>query len=175
MAANFDQCIPYVLTNEGGFTNNPSDGGGATNFGITQATLSAWRGHLASVVDVEYMKIEEAKAIYKAKYWDVLGLDKVNENNVATCILDVAVNRGPKTAGKYAQNACNNLGSTLAVDGSLGSLSLAAINSYDPAAFIRQFELLIESGYNDIVANNPSQKVFLKGWLNRARRMLTLV
>lgn len=172
--ADFDDCIDYVLTNEGGFSNNPHDGGGATNFGITQATLSQWRGHLVSSVDVQYMKMSEAKAIYKDKWWTPMGLDHVNSHAVATCILDVGVNRGQKTGCKYAQNACNNLGSHMTVDGSLGPISFAEINKYLPTDFIRTFELLIESGYNDIVANHPDQKIFLKGWINRARRMLTI-
>lgn len=40
MEANFSACLRHVLAMEGGFRNDPSDHGGATNWGITLATLA---------------------------------------------------------------------------------------------------------------------------------------
>lgn len=48
MEADFSACIRHVLVMEGGFSNDPSDHGGATNWGITAAMLAHWRGHLAT-------------------------------------------------------------------------------------------------------------------------------
>ena len=39
MEANFSACLRHALAMEGGFSNDPSDHGGATNWGITAATL----------------------------------------------------------------------------------------------------------------------------------------
>lgn len=43
MEANFQACLKHVFAMEGGFSNDPSDHGGATNWGITAATLAHWR------------------------------------------------------------------------------------------------------------------------------------
>ena len=40
----FDRCVAVTLAQEGGFVEAANDRGGATNFGITQRTLEAWRG-----------------------------------------------------------------------------------------------------------------------------------
>jgi len=36
----FLACLPFVLKEEGGYSNTPGDHGGATNFGIIQANLT---------------------------------------------------------------------------------------------------------------------------------------
>jgi lysozyme family protein len=33
--AQFDACVAFVLANEGGLSENPSDPGGCSNFGIS--------------------------------------------------------------------------------------------------------------------------------------------
>ena len=40
----FDCCLDFVFEREGGYVDDPHDPGGATNMGITLATLAAWRG-----------------------------------------------------------------------------------------------------------------------------------
>ena len=41
MEANFSACLRHVLAMEGGFSNDPSDHGGATNWGVT-VVLREW-------------------------------------------------------------------------------------------------------------------------------------
>ena len=41
---NFGACLDFVFEREGGYVDDPHDPGGATNMGITLATLAAWRG-----------------------------------------------------------------------------------------------------------------------------------
>ena len=66
--SNFPKCVDIVLAKEGGFSNDPNDPGGATNFGITQKTLSAWledRGQSAAAVDdVKKLTRDTACEIY---------------------------------------------------------------------------------------------------------------
>ncbi len=40
----FADCLAFVLEEEGGYSDMPGDPGGATNMGITRATLADWRG-----------------------------------------------------------------------------------------------------------------------------------
>ncbi len=39
MKSNFQKVMPYIFSEEGGYADNPADPGGATNMGITIATL----------------------------------------------------------------------------------------------------------------------------------------
>ena len=39
----FDASLPFVLRWEGGFVDHPSDPGGRTNKGVTQAVYDEWR------------------------------------------------------------------------------------------------------------------------------------
>lgn len=161
--AKIENSIDYVLTNEGGskYTNHPSDPGGPTKWGVTLATLSHWRSQKCAADDVKNLSKEEATRIYKAKYWDALALDSVAHQGVATALFDIAVNRGPATARAYASFVCNRLGKR-------------SVNECEPEAFLKIFEARVEGGYRSIVATRPRMSVFLKGWLNRARRLLTL-
>ena len=43
-AENFDRALALTLKFEGGYADNPADPGGATNMGVTRATLSRVRG-----------------------------------------------------------------------------------------------------------------------------------
>ena len=65
-----DDVITRILAEEGGFSNDPSDHGGATNFGITAAELGRYRGYgrPATVAEVKALTEEEARAIYTTRY-----------------------------------------------------------------------------------------------------------
>ena len=65
---SLDAMIDRLLEREGGFVNHPADRGGATNWGVTQGTLAAWRGYPVSVADVHALTRDEARAeLAKAK------------------------------------------------------------------------------------------------------------
>ena len=93
MKSNFDACLRFVLQYEGGFVNHPADPGGATNLGITRATLAAWRKRPVTVADVRALTRDEAAAIYRAKYWDAIGGDALPAG-VDLLAFDIAVNMG---------------------------------------------------------------------------------
>lgn len=171
----FDAAFSYTVGNEGGYSNDAADSGGPTKFGITQYDLSQWNGHPASVQEVKDMPLATAKAIYRKHYWDSLSLGLIVDQGVAECMFDIGVVRGIGVPPKYAQLICHNHGAGLVKDGHLGPKTIAAINMIDPSIFIREFEADVEAGFQSIVANKPTQRVFLKGWLNRAKRLLSLI
>lgn len=173
--SDFNSAFQYVLINEGGFSNDPDDSGGATNFGITHDDLAKFLGHGVSTSDVRDMSQDTAQAIYEAFYWSPLHLDNVNDNGMATCIFDTGVNRGISVGAKYAQRVCNDLGSNIVVDGKIGPISIGQINQYKAAKFIQHYYDLVKNGYDGIVASHPSQRVFYNGWMARAKRLLTLI
>ncbi len=175
MSDNLDRALKFTFVNEGGYSDEPADHGGATSqYGVTQEELARWRHHPVTKNDVRNMTAAEATAIYDSWYWKPLGCDKIVSSGVATCMFDIGVVRGIGVPPKYAQVICNNHGASLVVDGHIGPKSLAAINSLAPATFIHDFAARAEQGFRSIVDGNPSQHVFLKGWVARAKRLLTL-
>jgi len=67
MKENFNLAVDFVLKHEGGYSNDPNDPGGETNFGISK------RYH--PDVDVKNLTVEGAEQIYKAQYWDAYHCD----------------------------------------------------------------------------------------------------
>ena len=174
--SSLDLALKYTFKNEGGFSDHPADGGGATSqYGITQEELARWRKHPVSKQDVRIMPAEEAKAIYDAWYWRPLGCDRINSQAIATCMFDIGVVRGIGVPPKYAQQICVARGHNLVIDGHIGPKTIAAVNMMDPKIFVSEFSKKSRNGFLAIVASRPSQAVFLKGWLNRANRLLTLI
>ena len=92
-SANFTTCLALTLKWEGGFCDNPKDPGGATNFGITEATLSACRVHVTSRAAVKNLTKDEAAQIYWTHYWQPINGDSL-PLGVAMVAFDIAVNMG---------------------------------------------------------------------------------
>lgn len=164
--------ISIILEHEGGYVNHTADKGGPTNFGITQATLSQWRGRPVSIVEVQQMTEEEARAIYEQRYLTGPQIDKLPWPNPGVCVFDVGVNSGPARGVKMLQEVLNKAGfPTGSADGVIGPHTINASQAAQAAMGNYLQNAIVEERikfYNAIVANNPSQKVFLKGWLRRA-------
>jgi len=120
---NFPACLAFTLAAEGGFVDNPADPGGATNMGVTLATLSAWLGRPASVAEVQALSQADAGLIYHAHYWDAVDGDNLPAG-VDLMLFDFGVNAGPGTAARMLQQ---QLG--VAVDGHIGPQTIAAAGS----------------------------------------------
>ena len=93
-----------IVAREGGFVNDPADPGGATNMGVTRATLAAVRGHAVSKADVRALTRVEAADIYRALYWKAVRGDEL-PGGVDAVVFDYAVNSGPKAAIRTLQGA----------------------------------------------------------------------
>lgn len=112
MKQTFSAYFPHLLKHEGGYVDNPADPGGATNMGITLATLREWRGRAVTKADVRSLSREEVESIYRARYWNKIRADELLAGPDAA-LFDVAVNSGVGravqwmhlTIGKNAQDA----------------------------------------------------------------------
>lgn len=157
--------IDEIIRREGGYVNHPADKGGATNFGVTLATLAAWRGHPVSEEDVRDMPRSEAVDIYNDQY--VKPFRFAADSEVFEHLVDCAVNHGVGGATKLLQRALG-----VAADGAFGPNSLAAWSAADKKKIY--FALIRERAayFARIVKNNPSQSVFIEGWIRRAMEFL---
>lgn len=172
--AQFEKSISYVLANEGGWSDDPNDV--PTNFGITQNTLCQWRGKPVGPEDVRNLSLAEAQRIYNFWYWNPLSLNSCKSQNVATAIFDIGVNQGLHAAAMSAQIIVNDhAGVKIKVDGMLGPISMQGINMVAANLFIEEFEKQTVEAYNEIVERNPGKQIYLHGWLNRARKLLSLL
>jgi len=129
-AATYDACLARLLAHEGGYTNHPADPGGPTNFGITITDYRKYVKPGAGAADVKAMQVEEAKRIYRAKYWDAQRCDALPAG-VDDCVFDYGVNSGIGRSAKVLQRLCS-----VTADGRIGAQTLAAAGKRDPAALI---------------------------------------
>jgi len=97
MRQNFGRCLALTFAQEGGYSDHPLDPGGATNFGVTQATLSKARGRAVTKAEVRALSRDEAAAIYRQLYWAPIGGDDL-PSGVDVAVFDHAVNSGPAAA-----------------------------------------------------------------------------
>ncbi len=133
MRQNFTEALDHVLENEGGYVDHPRDPGGATNMGITQATLSRWRKRVVSKSDVKTLSRREAGEIYRANFWNAVRADELPAG-IDYCVFDAAVHSGPQRAIRWLQTELR-----VRVDGLIGPLTLKAAHASDRTALIRAF------------------------------------
>lgn len=172
----FDQALAFTLVNEGGYTNNPADSGGPTNFGITQNDLALWRGSPVGPDDVKNMQKSEASSIYFMHYWKPLGCEGMTQLPIVTTLFDSGVLYGIHTSAVTAQNSLKICGySMIEVDGQMGTESVSALNVVEAHSFLIAYTNALKLRINSLIAKNPKNAVFLQGWINRADKLLTLV
>ena len=126
--ADFDEAIDIILHHEGGYVNDPDDPGGETNYGITKRDFP----HL----DIKNLTVQQAKEIYKDKYWNAVRGDRISNQEIANQMFDFAVNAGVNRATKIAQKIMK-----ITADGIFGNQTLGNINSTDFILFLTNYKL----------------------------------
>jgi lysozyme family protein len=104
---DYGECERRVLLSEGGYTNDPRDPGGPTNWGITIYDARLYWKPDATADDVRAMPRSVAEQIYKSKYWDTLACDNLPAGLDYTCF-DYGVNSGIRRSGRVLR-ACLGL------------------------------------------------------------------
>lgn len=174
--ATFKRAFREVVGIEGKYSNDPSDSGGETMWGITKATARA-NGYTGPM---SVMALEEAERIYKAEYWDRLGLDAIAgiSPGVASEVFEQGVNMGVDRAGRNLQNALNVLNRAgsdypdLTVDGKPGPATARALYQLQfkrgpngITALLRALNVLQGAFYIDLATRREKDERFVMGWL----------
>jgi len=89
MEANWTKAIDFVLKWEGGYTHDPLDPGGETNFGISKKSYPD--------LDIKNLTKEQAVEIYKRDYWLATKCDTL-PYPLDIIVFDTAVNMGRSRA-----------------------------------------------------------------------------
>jgi lysozyme family protein len=121
----YDDSLRRLLAHEGGYTNDAADPGGPTKFGITIADYRKYVKPDASAADVAAMRVEEAKAIYRVRYWDAMRCDDLPAG-VDYAAFDYGVNSGIGRSGKVLRRLLHLPDDTSAVTDAVIAAAKAA-------------------------------------------------
>lgn len=153
---SFEHAVAFVLRQEGGLHDDPSDPGGLTAYGIALA-----RHPELTADDIRRMTPEGARAIYAAQYWPAVHGDELPEY-LQLPMLDAAVVQGPPHACRFLQAALY----VMPLDGILGPATLGSVRRADPMTTLSAFtaERIAH------LVSLPDYARFGKGWIRRAVR-----
>jgi lysozyme family protein len=162
------QLIAHVIKREGGYVNDPSDAGGPTKYGITLATLHAYRNRAVSAEDVQMLSEEEAAQIYRTRYFPA-GFEKIKDAGLLELLFDYGVLSGTGASVKALQTVLKR--SKLydgEIDGGFGPKSAEALGKVNNWAALfyavkcERYELFMR-----YIGASPSQSKYAAGWSNR--------
>lgn len=132
-ADQFEIAVSEVLGEEGGYTSNPADPGGETQWGISKRAFPE--------VDIKNLTRDGAKDLYKAHYWDPLAgypLDPLFRRIAFEC----AVNQGLGKCKALLDTAKGQLDWFMA-DRALAYAALPTFNTFGKGWLRRLFKELI--------------------------------
>ena len=159
--ADKNKLIPIIKRWEGGYSDNPNDRGGATNSGVTLAVYQSVYGKSKTKNDLKKMTNDQWDYIFTKLYWNKWKADEIKNQSIANILVDWVWMSGYGTIKKI-QSLFG-----LTADGIVGNKTLSYINSNNQEDIFNKIWNRRKSFYESLVKNNPSQKVFLKGWMNR--------
>jgi lysozyme family protein len=162
MGTDIGTIIEAVMKAEGGeaVTNDPNDGGGRTQFGISErANPEAWADGQVTH--------DEAAAIYFKKYVEAPGFHLIQPTSLQHLLVDFGVNSGTFIATQKLQTVLG-----VETDGHLGPQTLSALSQKDPVwvqnhLVAERIKLLC-----NLCVKRPNQLTYLNGWIRRALEFL---
>lgn len=157
--------IDLLLVHEGSaYTNDPADAGGPTRWGITQANLASWRGHVVTPADVQALTRDEAAAIYRAQY--LRPFDQLRPP-LRVNVIDMGVNAGVRRATVLLQQLVG-----VEVDGWIGPQTVAAVATRDLAVWNVLYVGMRLHFYEELIVRLPNNQKWRHGWRARALSFL---
>ena len=150
----FEQAFVMVVNTEGGYTDNKSDPGGRTKFGISQRSYPA--------LDIAALTLDDAKAIYERDFWSRIRGDEMPPP-LAFLTFDAAVNNGVGRSVRWLQTALG-----VVADGVIGPATLAAVHAAVPGWHVMAEVVAQRTMF---MATLPTFRVFGRGWSIRLARL----
>jgi lysozyme family protein len=160
-AENFSKAFEHLLRSEGGYSNHPSDPGGATNLGVTQAVWEDWIDRTVSEENMKALTPAKVAPLYKELYWDRIKGDKL-PSGVDYCVFDAAVNSGASRAAKWLQTTV-----AAVADGAIGEQTLKLVMLINPQMLIDKYSAN-RLAFLQRLATWPT---FGKGWERRVEEV----
>lgn len=148
MKGNFEQAFKWLMVDEGGYTNDPSDSGGATKYGITIGDYKKYLKKGATPNDVKTLTLAQAETIYRSKYWSAVNGD---------------------TLPSGVDNAAFNYGVLAGIGRPITDLKKFS-SITDPDKLIDAIADEMQDFLSRLSSSGKNTK-FRKGWLSRVSRM----
>lgn len=172
---SFMDILEKTLKEEGGWVNDADDAGGATMMGVTQATLSVYRGYQVSEEEVAALSRDEAIAVYRKMFYRDPKIDLLPEG-LQGPVFDWGVNSGPGRAVMGLQQVVDNADVVpdINIDGGIGPMTLNAVTKTLAGIGLKKFVNMLQDERqkfcDEIVRRKPSQAKYIVGWTNRINR-----
>jgi len=162
-----EQALRLIKEHESGeFTEDTSDPGGPTRWGISLRFLQAIvPGSTRS--DIVEMTWTRAAQLLRSEFWKRFGYDLLPDA-VAVKVFDLSVLVGPKQIGLCLQRACRSCGWQLEEDGQIGPQTRAACTSVTVEILLPALRSEVAGFFRLLVEREPRSAKYLNGWLNRA-------
>lgn len=146
-----DEILDDLIRREGNeYSDRPADKGGPTKYGITLATLQAYWPGSTGVEELKALEEAQARVIYSHKYIYSPQFNRIDDPRLCALMVDTGVQHGQVTAIRMLQEAL-----ALTVDGILGPISIAAINSNHHHAYFGVLAARCEL-YGELIAHDPA-------------------
>jgi lysozyme family protein len=159
----FDVALAFTLKHEGGYTNDPDDAGGATNYGITQATYDAHRkAEGLPTLSVKAITMATVENIYRNEYWPLAAPFSLP---LALAVFDTAVNFGTGRAKQFLRMIAGMNPNRDVSDPVM--LSFAVKNKANSLEAAHMLIGMRKAWRLSRVTSDSSQQKFLEGWLAR--------
>lgn len=164
-----------LLDLEGGYIlhKNEHDTGGLTYAGISYrwwSDLWIWEDHTRLTSNPDNEIRDAVREFFTEKFWTKMWLNQIDDENKAAAVFIFGVNAGSYTSIRLAQKVCYPA-LTSEWDGIVGNRTISGINAMSCTDFLSAFYKQCEARYDQIVAENPTQRVFREGWQNRINRV----
>lgn len=160
-----DALIDGLLEREGAYVDHVSDRGGPTNYGVTAAAWGEYRrfGRPATRAEIQGITREQAVEFYRLRYVTNSPFMAVAYEPLRCQLIDFAVLSGTERATRWLQRV-------LDVDptGRMDDRTKLALNRDRGALVNRALVGARVQMFQAIVAADPSQQVFFRGWCARA-------
>lgn len=167
----FETAIAHTLKFEGGYSDDYSDPGGATNHGVSLRFLRSLGeverfdhdgdGDL-DADDIKKLSRAQAKLLYREHFWNYRYQELGTP--LSTKLFDLSVNLGVTAAVKLLQRRVPGL----KVDGIYGDKTHARVRWTPPEVATHLLVADAARYYYDICERRSESRKYLFGWLRRA-------
>lgn len=181
-----EEIAAEIVAREGGYVNDPDDPGGATNYGVTLATLQrlgidkTGDGRV-DVADVKALNRADAARIYVEHYFRRPRLAELPAS-VQASAFDMYVNAG-SNAIKILQRLVTRMGFPATDDGMIGPGTIRAATQADLAApgyFADAYGIARRNYYYALGDARPASRKYARtkaggkgGWITRAEEFIS--